>query len=264
MHQRGLFLLTSGCLIVAALRSLSCPFRSPIDQRWIKRITFLCSKASKLQSGLICQKSCLISCGRPAEKRTLRAATSSAWTVREVVRDVAARCGLGEEIACPDSTTGGLSRFPWLTDPAPKHGAHAAPGIGLEVDASLGAPGRTLCRQSGPPSKACSFGAIHSYFNLACCCPGPAPSPPKNTLSFPFPSLARVATEKTLHSPARRECDCETTGGFSSSVLTKPRRLLAPFPRPDRVLTRPRPTVLHWHVSGHRRLDQKSREYLRG
>lgn len=47
----------SGSLIGAAQRRLSCPFRSPTDQRRIRESQFLCSKASKPQSSLICQKS---------------------------------------------------------------------------------------------------------------------------------------------------------------------------------------------------------------
>ena len=112
MHQRGLSLLTSSCLIVAARRSLSCPFRSPIDQRWIKRVTFLCSKASKLQSGLICQKSCLISSGRPAEKRTLTRPPRQPGQCEKWSGML--RRGVGWGMKLP-----GLPRFPWLTDPAP-------------------------------------------------------------------------------------------------------------------------------------------------
>ena len=84
-------------------------------------------------------------------------------------------------------------------------------------------PGRTLCRQSGPPSHGLQFWC-DPYFNIGppAVAPAPAPSPPKNTLPFPFPSLARVATEKTLHSPARRECDCESTGGFSFFCSHRP------------------------------------------
>lgn len=233
MHQRGLFLLTSGCLIVAALRSLSCPFRSPIDQRWIKRITFLCSKASKLQSGLICQKSCLISCGRPAEKRTLRAATSSAWTVREVVRDVAARCGLGEEIA------GGLSRFRWLTDPAPSMVPMPLQALDWKWMPALGLQAGPSAANLDPhPRPAVLVRSIHILI-----WPAVAPARPPHHQKIPFPFLF-------LPSPAsrrKRRCTHQRVESATARqqvvffLLFSPTLAdsTAPFPCPDRVLTRP-------------------------